>query len=160
VTGPTGAFFSFWESGATAPTWSRPSGWKETGVDRPSFPVILNGETHAHGRIFTLDRPGDYQIVFRARDKNNLFSPSGDFAMTIQAQIPPPLSIRIENGNARLSFNSKLNLVYDLQICTDLTLNKWSNMEEHISIDGSGALVDFVIPLAHPRAFFRLVEYK
>ena len=80
--------------------------------------------------------------------------------MTIQAQIPPPLSIRIENGNARLSFNSKLNLVYDLQICTDLTLNKWSNMEEHISIDGSGALVDFVIPLAHPRAFFRLVEYK
>jgi hypothetical protein len=120
----------------------------------------MGGETHAHGRIFTVDRPGDYQIVFRARDKNNLFSPSRDFSMKFQAQTPPALSIRTENGSARLTFNSRLNLVYDLQICTDLALNRWSNIQPHVSIDGSGALVDLSVPLAHPRAFFRLIEYK
>jgi hypothetical protein len=160
MAGPAGAFFSFWESGATSPTWSRSSGWSQTELDRPSFTVIMGGETHAHGRIFTFDRPGNYQIVFRARDKNNLFSPSRDFSMKFQAQTPPALSIRAENGSAKLTFNSRLNLVYDLQICTDLALNRWSNIQPHVSIDGSGALVDLSVPLAHPRAFFRLIEYK
>jgi hypothetical protein len=160
MAGPAGAFFSFWESGATTPTWSRSSGWSQTELDRPSFPVIMGGETHAHGRIFTVDRPGDYQIVFRTRDKNNLFSPSRDFSMTFQAQHPHPLSIRTENGSVRLTFISRLNLVYDLQICTDLALNRWSNVQPHVSIDGSGALVDLSVLLSHPRAFFRLIEYK
>jgi len=114
VTGPARAFFSFWESGATTPTWSRSSGWTQTESDRPSFPVILGGETHAHGRIFTADRPGDYQIVFRARDKTNLFSSSTNFTMTFHAQLPPPLSIRLQNGQALISFIPREYLVYDL----------------------------------------------
>lgn len=160
VTGPAGGAISFWEAGVILPAWTRPSGWTQTEIDRPSLPVILGGDGHIHGRAFSANRPGEYHVVFRARDKQNLFFPSLDFPMTIQAQSPPPISIRIENGNARLSFNSKLNLVYDLQICTDLVLNRWSNVQEYVSIDGSGALVDFSLPLAYPRAFFRLIEYK
>jgi hypothetical protein len=159
VTGPAWAFFSFWESGSTIPTWSRYSGWNQTESDRPSFPVILGGETHAHGRIFTADRPGVYQIIFRARDKNNLFSPSADFTMTFLAQLPPPLSIQIKNGQALISFISRKYLVYDLQICTDLTENRWINVAGHNRIDGNGLKIELSIPLNYPRAFFRIVEY-
>ena len=159
VTGPAGAFFSFWESGATTPTWSRFSGWNQTESDRPSFPVILGGETHAHGRIFTAERPGDYKIVFRSRDKNNLFSPSADFTTTFHAQLPPPLSIRLQDGQALISFISIKYLVYDLQICTDLLANQWINVEGKIGIDGNGLKTEHSIPLNYPRAFFRIVEY-
>ena len=159
VTGPAGAFFSFWESGATTPTWSRSSGWNQTVFDRPSFPVILGGETHAHGRIFTADRPGDYQIIFRARDKNNLFSLSTNFTMTFHAQLPPPLSIQIKNGQALISFMSRDNLVYDLQICTDLAANRWINVAGHTGIDGNGSKTERSLPLNYPRAFIRIVEY-
>jgi hypothetical protein len=159
VTGPAGAILSFWESGATTPTWSRPSGWNQTETDRPAFPVILGGETHAHGRIFTTDRSGDYQIVFRAWDKNKLFSPSTNFTMTFHAQLPPPLSIRMQNGQAWISFVSKEYLVYDLQISTDLHANKWINVEGHIGIDGNGLQAELSIPINYPRAFFRVVEY-
>ena len=159
VTGPTGAFFSFWESGATSPTWSRPSRWIQTELDRPSFSVILNGETHAHGRIFTADRPGDYQIIFRARDKNNLFLPSTDFTLAFYAQLPPPLSIQLQNGEALLSFQSREHLVYDLQVCTDLSANRWVNVAGHTRIDGNGLKIELSIPLNYPRAFFRIIEY-
>jgi len=159
VTGPVNGSLSFWESGATTPTWTRPSGWKQTGNDRPSFPVILNGETHAHGRVFAADRPGDYQIVFRARDKNSLFSLSTDFTMTFHAQLPPPLSIRLQNGQALISFISREYLVYDLQICTDLTANRWINVEGNIGVDGNGLKTELSIPIRYPRAFFRIVEY-
>jgi hypothetical protein len=159
VTGPTGAFFSFWESGSTIPTWSRSSGWNQTETDCPAFPVILGGETHAHGRIFTTDQPGDYQIIFRARDKNDLFSLSTNFTMTFHAQLPPPLSIQIKNGQALISFMSREYLVYDLQICTDLLANKWINVEGNIGIDGNGLKTECPLPLNYPRAFFRIVEY-
>jgi hypothetical protein len=159
VTGPAGAFFSFWEFGATTQTWSRSSGWNQTESDRPAFPVILGGETHAHGRIFTADRPGDYQIVFRAQDKNNLFLPSTDFTLTLHAQLPPPLSIQLQNGQALLSFQSREHLVYDLQVCTDLSANRWINVAGHTRIDGNGLKIELSIPLNYPRAFFRIVEY-
>ena len=159
VTGPAGALFSFWESGAKTPTWSRPSGWNQTELDRPSFLVILGGETHAHGRIFTTDRPGDYQIVFRARDKTNIFSSSTNFTITFHAQLPPPLSIRLKNGQALISFIPREYLVYDLQICTDLTANRWMNVEGNMGIDGNGLKTECSIPINYPRAFFRIVEY-
>ena len=159
VTGPTGAFFSFWEFGRTIPTWSQPSSWTQTESDRPSFPVILGGDTHAHGRIFTADRPGDYQIVFRAWDKEYLFSTSTNLTMNFHAQLPPPLSIRLQNGQALLSFQSREHLVYDLQVCTDLSVNRWVNVAGHTRIDGNGLKIELSIPLNYPRAFFRIVEY-
>lgn len=159
VTGPVDGSLSFWEAEATNPTWSRPSGWKQTAIDRPCFPVVLGGQTHAHGRVFTVDRIGDYQIIFRARDKNNFFSPSTNFTLTFHAQLPPPLSIQLQNGQALLSFQSREYLVYDLQVCTDLNANRWINVEGHIGIDGNGLQADLSIPLNYPRAFFRVVEY-
>jgi hypothetical protein len=159
VTGPADAFFSFWESGTSTPTWSRPSGWIQTGLDRPSFSVVLGAETHVHGRVFTVNRPGDYQVVFRTRDKKNLFSPSTNLTMTIHAQLPPPLSIQIKTGRALISFMSREYLVYDLQICTDLAASRWINVLGQTGIDGNGLKTECSIPLSYPRAFFRIVEY-
>jgi hypothetical protein len=121
--------------------------------------VILNGDNHAHGRAFSVDRPGDYQVTFRAVDRNALFQDSPDFTITFRAQSPPPLSIRLANGQAVISFTSRPNLTYELQICTQLSSGLWSPALSS-SIDGNGNLREITLPLSHPRAFFRLIEFK
>lgn len=159
VTGPAGGSFSFWEVGSSSPTWTLPAGWTQTVTDRASFPVILNGDIHAHGRAFSVDRPGDYQVTFRALDKNGRFQPSTLFTLAFQALRPPPLSIRLRQGQAVISFTSRLNLTYELQICTPLASGLWSPALSS-SIDGDGTLKEITLTLSHPRAFFRLVEFK
>jgi len=159
VTGPAGGSFSFWDVGSSTATWSRPCGWTQTSTDRPAFPVALGGDGHVHGRAFSVNRPGDYQVAFRAVDRNALFQNSPDFTVTFRALSPPPLSIRLANGQAVISFTSRLNLTYELQICTQLSSGLWSPALSS-SIDGDGGLREITLPLYHPRAFFRLVEFK
>jgi hypothetical protein len=160
VTGPAGGFFSFWDVGAVTPTWSRISGWTQSSTDRPSFPVILGGIGHIHGRAFSTDRPGDFLVVFRARDRNSRYAISTDYLVTFRALNPPPLTIRNQNGQVVINFNSRKNLVYDLEICTDLTGGVWSLLEPHTRMDGTGGTIECPVPIEHPRAFFRLIEYK
>jgi len=161
VTGPTGGSFSFWEVSASSPTWTRPAGWTQTVTNRPFFPVILNGDNHAHGRAFSVDRPGEYQATFRAVDRNTQFQNSLDYTITFRAQIPPPLSIRLSNSQATISFTSRTNLTYELQTRTNLSSGLWqTNGIPTNNINGDGALKEVAVPLSHPRAFFRLIEFK
>lgn len=159
VTGPAGGSFSFWDVDASSSTWTRPAGWTQTVTDRPSFSVILNGDNHAHGRAFTMDRPGTYSVTFRAVDADGVLTPSEEKIITFQALPPPRLSIRIENGQVVISFLSRLNLLYDLQISTDLTTGTWDSVVAGF-IDGDGTVKETSLTLEHPRAFFRLVEFK
>jgi hypothetical protein len=157
VTGPAGGSFAFWEVGATAPTWWRAAGW--SGADAV-FPVILKGETHAHGRAFTMDRPGSYTVTFRAVDVAGKFTPSADKTITFVAQQPPQLSIALVDGDVSLSFTSRANLVYDLQVCTDLASGEWTNVEPHTFMDGDGEVKSMSDPVEdRPKALYRLVEY-
>jgi hypothetical protein len=157
VQGPAGGAFAFWEVDATAPTWSRPTGWSGSGN---VFPVILAGDTHAHGRAFTMDKPGTYTVVFRVVDAANKFAASASKTITFVAQQPPQLSLRVVGGNVSLSFTSRANLVYDLQVCTDLESGGWTNVELHTFIDGYGDVKNMSDPMVgRPRAFYRLVEY-
>ena len=157
VQGPAGGSFAFWEVGAVAPTWLRAAGWTGTGA---TFPVILNGDTHAHGRAFTMDRPGTYTVTFRAVDAAGKFTPSANKTITFVAQQPPKLSIGMVGWNVSLSFTSRANLVYDLQVCTDLESGVWTGVELHTFIDGDGDVKNMSDPVAgRPRAFYRLVEY-
>ena len=157
VTGPVGGSFAFWEVGATAPTWWRAAGW--SGADAV-FPVILEGETHAHGRAFTMDRPGSYTVTFRAVDMANKFTASANKTITFVAQQPPKLSIGAAGENVSLAFTSRPNLTYDLQVCTDLASGVWTGVEPHTFIDGYGDVKNMSDPMAdRPRAFYRLVEY-
>lgn len=160
VTGPAGASFGYWEVGAIAPTFARPTGWLAIEGDRPSFAVYENasGQGHIHGRAFTADQPGDYQIVFRAVDETAAFAPSLPKTVTFRAQSAPQLAIRVESGDARLTFTSRLNLSYDLQVSTTLAPDDWETIDY---ADGTGAAVEFTDALAgRPRVFYRLVEYR
>ena len=161
VTEPTGGSFSFWEVSASSPTWTRPAGWTQTVTNRPFFPVILNGDNHAHGRAFTVDRPGEYQVTFRAVDRNAQFENSLDYTIAFRAKIPPPLSISLSNSQAIISFTSRTNLTYELQTRTNLSSGLWqTNGIPTNNINGDGALKEVAVPLSHPRAFFRLIEFK
>ena len=158
VTGPSGGSFAFWEVGATAPTWWRAAGW--SGADEV-FPVILEGETHAHGRAFTMDRPGTYTVTFRAVDAAGKLTPSADKTIAFTAQQPPKLSIGAAGENVSLAFTSRPNLTYDLQVCTDLASGVWTGVEPHTFIDGYGDVKNMSDPMAdRPRAFYRVVEYQ
>lgn len=158
VTGPAGGSFAFWEVGATAPTWWRAAGWTGAGE---VFPVILGGDPHVHGRAFTMDRPGSYTVTFRAVDAAGRFAPSPTKTITFHALQPPKLSIGVNGPNVSLSFTSRPNLVYDLQVCTDLESGIWTEVGPHTFMDGDGGVIEMTDPLAgRPRAFYRLVEYQ
>jgi hypothetical protein len=160
VTGPADATLAFWEVHALSPTWSRPAGWTAGVGDRPSLITYEDGSGygHIHGRAFTVTHPGIYTVVFRAVDDSGLRTPSAIKTITLTALATPQLAIRIENGDAKLSFTSRAGLTYDLQVSTDL--QTWTNVEAHRFIDGTGATLDLSDPLAdRPRVFYRLVEY-
>ena len=157
VNGPSGGSFAFWEAGATSPTWSRPTGWSGNGQ---VFPVILDGDNHVHGRAFTMDRPGTYTVTFRVVDASGNLGPSANMTITFNALQPPQLSIRSQGPDMVLSFSSRNNLNYDLQICTDLPLGLWTNVFIQ-AIEGDGGRKEMTVPRAgQARAFFRLVEYQ
>ena len=157
VAGPAGGSFAFWEVDATAPTWSRPTGWSGSGN---VFPVILDGENHAHGRAFTMNRPGEYTVTFRVLDKSGAFATSANMKIIFNAQQPTKLSISVAGGNVLLAFISRPNLTYDLQVCTDLEIGKWDNVNPHTFMDGYGDVKNMSDPVeGRPKAFYRLVEY-
>lgn len=157
VSGPPGGSFAFWEVGALEPTILLPVGW--TGTDA-SFPVVFAGDTHAHGRCFTMDKPGVYTLTFRAVDTNGALLTSENQTITFNALPAPKLSISVAGGSVSLSFTSRANLNYDLQVCTDLASGGWVNVEPHVSMNGDGRRVDMTDPVAaRPKAFYRLVEY-
>jgi surface-anchored protein len=157
VSGPPGGSFAFWEVGALEPTILLPVGWAGTDA---SFPVVLAGDTHAHGRCFTMDKPGVYTMTFRAVDTNGALLTSENQTITFNALPAPKLSISAAGGSVSLSFTSRANLNYDLQVCTDLASGVWANVEPHVSMNGDGRRIDMADPVAaRPKAFFRLVEY-
>ena len=158
VSGPPGGSFAFWEVGALEPTILLPVGWAESDA---SFPVVFAGDTHAHGRCFTMDKPGIYTVTFRAVDSADLFEPSANKTITFNALPAPKLSISVASGSVSLSFTSRANLNYDLQVCTDLASCGWVNVEPHVSINGDDdRRIEVNDPVAaRPKAFYRLVEY-
>ena len=156
VSGPPGGSFAFWEVGALEPTILLPVGWAESDA---SFPVVFAGDTHAHGRCFTMDKPGIYTVTFRAVDSADLFEPSANKTITFNALPAPKLSISVAGGSVSLSFTSRANLNYDLQVCTDLASGGWVNVEPHVSINGDGRIEVNDPVAARPKAFYRLVEY-
>ena len=159
VIGPNEGSFSFWETKSIEPTWTRPTGWIRTETDNPSFPVILDGYPHAHGRIFSANRPGDYQITFRAKDKNSIFQSSPNHTITFRATMPPPLSIRLETNQAVVSFMGRVGFVYDTQVCTNLVEAHWTTFDTQNGPTNQVITNQVITPLSHPRAFFRIVEY-
>jgi hypothetical protein len=162
VSGPPGGIFSFWEVGAREPTWARQVGWSSAQGAVPSFKVVVGGDNHIHGRCFTMDRPGDYTVTFRAvATVGNLLS-SPAKTITFRAQQPPQLSIRTSASNVLLSFSSRNGFTYDLQACTDIAGGLWTNVPVYEFMPGTGASTNLILTnglVGRPSAFYRLVEY-
>jgi hypothetical protein len=168
VDGPEGALFSFWERYSIAPTWSRMTGWRQTTTDRPSFSVALNADGHIHGRTFTTDRPGDYTVIFRI---NNILFSSADYRITFKAVSPPPLSIRMKDGNVVISFRKRTpsslshpGFSYDIETKQNLTDDKWSFIETRPNdlshpLDATSEIIEAIVPINNSRGFFRIIEY-
>jgi len=168
VDGPEGALFSFWENNSITPTWSRMTGWRQATTDRPSFPVALNAYGHIHGRAFTTDRPGSYTVVFRI---NNILFSSADYRLTFKAVSPPPLSIRMKDGNVVISFRKRTasslshpGFSYDIEIKQNLTDDKWSLIETRPNelshpLDATSEIIEAIVPINNSRGFFRIIEY-
>ena len=160
VLGPPSASFSFWNDGATQPTWSRNTGWTFAQGSVPSVTVSktrLGG--HIHGRVFTTDQPGLYEVSFQAIDTSGNFQPSAPHVVQFNAVRPSPLSILIENGLAHVSFTPRLNLLYDLQRCTNLADGLWVTIATEETMTGMGTLLQFTDPQTFPKAFYRLIEF-
>jgi hypothetical protein len=161
VQGPVGGAFSFWEAGTSAPTWTRSTFWAASEGDRPGFVVYEDGTGygHIHGRAFSVNKAGTYQVTIRAVDDATVRLPSAPMVLTFEAQDPPQLSIAIEGTTIRLGFLSRANLVYDVQRSTDLTRGEWITIGD--PLDGTGAQLTFSDPLNNrPRVFYRLIEYR
>ena len=159
VSGPASGSFAFWEVGATSPTFLLPAGWAGTGA---SFPVLFQGDTHAHGRCFTMDKPGTYTVVFRVVDVANRFSTSVDKTITFRAQQPPQLVIGASGSHVALSYTGRTGFTYDLQRCTNLAVGTWTNLPAHEFVSGSGVKTNLTISNGfrpNPEAFYRLIEY-
>ena len=163
VQGPAGGNFAFWEVGATTPTWSRAAGWDSAQGGIPSFPVIVNGDGHTHGRCFTMDKPGLYTVVFRAVDAVGGLSPSTNKTITFVAQQPPQLSISTSGSNVLLSFTNRNGFACDLQVSTNLMAGSWTNVPAYEFMIGAGLRTNLIVTngaSASANAFYRLVEYR
>ena len=162
VTGPPGGSFSFWEVNATQSTWSRAAGWSSAQGNVPSFPVVVNGDDHVHGRCFTMDKPGLYTVTFRAVATAGGFSPSQNKTIKFRAQQPPQLSITKSGSNVLLSFTNRDGFACDLQVSTNLAAGSWTNIPAHEFMIGNGARTNLTVTngaSASANAFYRLVEY-
>jgi surface-anchored protein len=162
VTGPPGGGFSFWEVDATQPTWTRAAGWSSAQGNVPSFPVVVNGDDHVHGRCFTMGKPGTYTVTFRAVASVGSLSPSANKTITFQAQQPPQLSIATSGSNVLLSFTNRDGFACDLQVSTNLVAGSWTNIPAHEFMIGSGARTNLTLInglIGRTNAFYRLVEY-
>lgn len=159
VSGPAGGTFSFWEVGATSPTWTRPSGWTNTVNDKPSLLISEDntGYGHLHGRAFTTNQPGTYDVTFQVVDTLGHYTASAPFVVHFTAISPPQLSISKVGLSIELAFTSRPDLIYDIQSSTTLNANDWTTID---TLDGDGGTLQFTDPIAgRPRVFYRLVEY-
>ncbi|MFZ4775591.1 MAG: hypothetical protein ACOYM3_09525 [Terrimicrobiaceae bacterium] len=160
VSGPAGGSFSFWEAGAASPTWTRQAAWTSTPSDHPSLSASEDGTGygHIHGRVFSVDHAGVYDVTFQAVDSAGHYAAGDPFVIRFTAVPPPQLSISAQSGNLNLSFTSRANLSYDVQSSTTLQTGSWTTIG---TLDGTGGTLEFSEPLNNrPRIFFRLVEYQ
>ena len=112
-----------------------------------------------HGRVFTANRAGAYDVTFRAVDTLGHYTASLPFVVHFTALAPPQILISKVSQSIKLTFTSRANLSYDVQSSPTLNANGWTTIGD--PLDGTGGALEFTDPIAsRPRVFYRLVEYQ
>ena len=114
ITGPSGAIFSFWDTGALTPTGSYTIGGTWTGLNAFSLTndgtsyagqsvtvgasvgtAVINGNNppldpfgHIHGRSFTVDTPGYYTVSYILHDRSSIYADSSPFVIAYATPEP------------------------------------------------------------------------
>jgi len=177
VDGPPGASFGFWEAGrstvADTPTKSFPTGAStgnfrfriSEGIDDPGE----DPQGHIHGRAWTADRPGIYQITMRLIDLGTSgpgggpwHAPGAPFVFRFEAGPDFQPAISRSNGTTTLTWPSRMGIWEPFQ--TGMTFRVlrsadpsggWTSIG---SVTGTtAATASFTDPSPLPgRAFYRL----
>lgn len=142
VQGPSGGEFSFWDVGATAPTFRVPVG-TTTGTN--TYQAGQNNGSpgsdpygHIHGRVFAVNKPGLYTIGFQAFDNSTngvgggpIHTPSQVYNFRWQAGINIT-SLTLTNGTATAVFGATGTKNLSLQYSDDSTGTHWQQLDDVI----------------------------
>lgn len=137
VEGPVGGAFNFWESNATSPSFTIPSGSSSTNewaISQNNGAPGTNPFGHIHGRRFTATLPGIYTVTFRAVDHSTngtgggaIHTPSDTLKVSFQAGINVASITRSANGSA-IRFGSLLGRTFYLEANSSLSTTNWNEI--------------------------------
>lgn len=129
VSGPAGGTFSFWESGATSPTFNLTAGSTGTNAWQISENNGSPGSDpygHIHGRRYTATLPGVYVIGLRALDRSTtgsgggpIHSPSIVLYVYFQAGVHVR-NVNIVSNQAFVTYSAPAGASWSLQSATNL----------------------------------------
>jgi hypothetical protein len=162
VEGPTGGVFSFWDAGATVPTFNILSGTTSTNtwtVSANNGAPGTNPYGHIHGRRFTANKPGIYTVAFKALDRSTngagggpIHTDSEILKVYFQAGFNIVSLARAGDVNT-ITFGGMFNRTFDLEANSDLSTTNWTSVG---SVPGS----DYFLSLSETNAisprFYRL----
>lgn len=131
VEGPNGGAFSFWNTGATSPTYSLSNGqtgtnmWNVTSSDGSSGSDPYG---HVHGRRFTLSKAGIYKVGFKLFDTSingegggPIHSPSDVLFVWFQAGVNiQSVEPDFEAGHVHVRFGAQAGFSWQLEATTAL----------------------------------------
>jgi len=149
VTGPAGAIIGFWEENAYVVTQSFATN-QATGL--PKFPisegvdaVSEDPQGHIHGRAWTADKPGNYEVAIRLVDLSTTGPNEGPWHEPSQIYIYrfsagpsfQPALQRNPDATATLTWKSQMGIwepsqtgvIFHIQRSKNLTGNDWETIE-------------------------------
>lgn len=125
VDGPAGAAFGFWEAGRSTVA-DTPTRSFITGAPTGAFRFILSGgidsadedpQGHIHGRAWTADKPGIYQITMRLVDRSTSgpgggpwHAPGAPFVFRFEAGPDFQPSLSRSSGTSTLTWPSRMGI--------------------------------------------------
>jgi hypothetical protein len=131
VEGPTGGQFSFWENGATTPTYSIRVGETATNLWRLSENDGVPSTDpfgHIHGRRLTATKPGIYRVGFQAFDTSTngvggqpIHSPSEVLTVAFQAGIHvETVEPDDQEGHVHIYFGAMAGFTWQVEASTNV----------------------------------------
>jgi len=166
VKGPEGGNFSFWDeeepqlivaAGTTNGTFRYELSDASLGAGEPDADPF----GHIHGRRFSIDKPGIYEVGFRVVDVSTngvgggpIHTPSDVLPIIFQAGVNIA-SIEREQGRVRVRFGAMANHVWQVESIDRIDVTDWQTVGDPVSGEDAFVEVEDSRPTASTR-FYRV----